>query len=162
VRSLRLAHASLALSDAQELRQLEYRDRDDNPRRHAGVFALYDWCWGADDQWLHCESDDRKLYSHDHGMYVPDGPAWTEATLLARVGEPHPLGYEARGLDAVALSGFADRLENVRRGEIAKVMSSVPASWPMSDGELEAFGFFLERRAPAVAARLRALNGGTP
>jgi hypothetical protein len=157
-----LAHASLAVSDAQELRQLEYRDRDDNHRRHAGVFALYDWCWGADDQWLHCESDDRKLYSHDHGMYLPDGPAWSEASLLAQVDEAHPLGYTARGLDADALIGFADRIETISREEIAKIMSSVPASWPASDGELEALGFFLERRAPAVAARLRALNGGTP
>jgi hypothetical protein len=157
-----VAHASLAINDAQELRQLEYRDRDDNRRRHAGVFALYDWCWGADDQWLHCESDDRKLYSHDHGMYLPDGPAWTEATLLARVDEPHPVGYTARGIDADALSAFAGRLETIGREEIAEVMSSVPASWPASDGELETLGFFLERRAPAVAARLRALNGGTP
>jgi hypothetical protein len=157
-----VAHASLAVDDAQELRQLEYRDRDDNRRRHAGVFALYDWCWGADDQWLHCESDDRKVYSHDHGMYLPDGPAWTEATLLTVVDQAHPLGHTASGVDADALNAFADRLDAIGREEIAEVMSSVPASWPASDGELATVGFFLERRAPAVAARLRALNGGTP
>ncbi len=157
-----VAHASLAVSDAQEVRQLEYRERDDNRWRHAGVFALYDWCWGADDQWLHCESDDRKLYSHDHGMYLPDGPAWSEAALLARVDEPHLPGYQTSGLDSDALAAFADRLDTIVRDEIVPVMSSVPASWPVSDGELETLGFFLERRAPAVAARLRALNGGTP
>jgi hypothetical protein len=56
-----LAHASRAVDDAQEVRALDYRDRDDNRRRHAGVVALYDCCWGGDDQWLYSETDDRKV-----------------------------------------------------------------------------------------------------
>jgi hypothetical protein len=153
-----VAHASLAVEDAQEVRQLEYRDRDDNRRRHAGVFTLYDWCWGEDDQWLHCESDDRKLYSHDHGMYLPDGPAWSEASLVARVDEPHRPNYPSSGLDADALVAYAKQLETITRDDIVALMSAVPASWPVSDRDLEALGFFLARRAPAVAARLRALG----
>ena len=40
------AHASLAVEDALEVvGKLNYRERDDNRRRHVGVFALYDWCW---------------------------------------------------------------------------------------------------------------------
>ena len=63
-----IACASRAVEGAFESRNLEHRERDDNAVRHAGVFALYDWCWGGgDDQWLYCEIDDRKVYSHDHG-----------------------------------------------------------------------------------------------
>lgn len=157
-----LAHASLAIEDALEVGQLDYRERDDNRRRHAGVFALYDWCWGADDQWLHCESDDRRIYSHDHGMYLPGGPSWDEASLLTRVDTPHRAGYGTNGLEPIALAGFAERLETLSRKDLVALVSAIPASWSASDRDLEAIGFFLERRAPAVAARLRALMGGTP
>jgi hypothetical protein len=158
-----LAHASLAVEDAQEARALEYRDRDDNRRRHAGVFALYDWCWGGDDQWLYCETDDRKLYSHDHGWYLPEnGPDWSEASLLARVDEPHPAAHPSTDLDPAELAALAARLRGPLRQPLVDLLVTVPASWPVSDADLEALGFFLERRAPAVAARLEAMTGGTP
>jgi len=157
-----LVHASLAIEDALEVGQLDYRKRDDNRRRHAGVFAIYDWCWGADDQWLHCESDDRKIYSHDHGMYLPGGPSWDEASLSAQVDTPHQPVYATNGLDPDALVGFAGRLEALSRDDLVALVSAIPASWSASDRDLEALGLFLERRAPAVAARLRALKGGAP
>lgn len=158
-----LAHASLAVDDAQEARALEYRDRDDNERRHAGVCALYDWCWGGDDQWLYCETDDRKLYSHDHGWYLPEnGPDWSQATLLARVDEPHPAGYPTTNLDQAELFALAGGLNAPLRQPLVDLLMTVPASWPVKDSGLEALGFFLERRASAVAGRLINLTGGTP
>jgi hypothetical protein len=58
-----LTHASRGVNNAQELRALDYRQQDDNRRRHAGVFALYDWCWGGDPQWLCDVGDDHKFYA---------------------------------------------------------------------------------------------------
>ena len=156
------AHASLAIDDAQETRALEYRQRDDNQRRHAGVLALYDWCWGGDDQWLYCETDDRKLYSHDHGWYLPEvGPNWSEASLLEHIDTPHQLHGPSSDLDPTALRQLAERLESVTREELAAMLQGVPVSWSASDAELEALGFFLERRAPAVAGRLRDVMDGS-
>lgn len=127
---------------------LEYRQRDDSQRRHAGVLALYDWCWGGDDQWLYCETDDRKLYSHDHGWYLPEvGPDWSEASLLGHVDTPHTLHGPSNDLDQTALRQLAERLEPVTREELAAMLQGVPVSWSASDAELEALGFFLERRA---------------
>ncbi|MGH9264118.1 MAG: HipA family kinase [Acidimicrobiales bacterium] len=155
------AHASLAVDDVQEARVLEYRERDENRRRHAGVLALYDWCWGGDDQWLYCEADDRKLYSHDHGWYLPEtGPNWSEATLMAHVDEPHPLTAPSSDLDKTELRQLVATLNAVTRSALADMLRDVPASWPASDTELEALGFFLERRAPAVAGRMRILMDG--
>lgn len=157
------AHGSLAVDDAQEVRVLDYRDRDDNRRRQAGVLALYDWCWGGDDQWLYCETDDRKLYSHDHGWYLPEiGADWSEATLLARVDEPHPWGGPASGLDGAEVQHLVATLESLTRPQIAELLREVPISWPVSDAELEALGYFLERRAAAVAGRMRTLMDGSP
>lgn len=157
------AHGSLAVDNVQEARALEYRERDDNQRRHAGVLALYDWCWGGDDQWLYCETDDRKLYSHDHGWYLPEvGPSWSEATLTAHVDDPHPLAAPSSDLDQAELRDLVETLEAITRAELVAMLRTVPASWPASDAELEALGYFLERRAPAVAGRMRTLMDENP
>jgi hypothetical protein len=125
------------------------------------VFALYDWCWGGgDDQWLYCEIDDRKVYSHDHGWYLPEtGPDWSESAIMARVDEPHLARYAVANLDRSKLAEMSARLREPLREELVAVLSSVPASWAVSDRELEAVGFFLERRAPAVAERLDEIGG---
>jgi hypothetical protein len=150
-----LAHASRDVEDAQLLHALEYRQQDDNRRRHAGVFAIYDWCWGGDDQWLYCHTEDQKLYSHDHGHYLPGGPNWSEDTLTAHVDEQHVLNSPKPGLDPAAINEFAGQLENINREKLLPILRSVPTVWAVTDTELEAVGFFLERRAPAVAERLR-------
>lgn len=158
-----LAHASLAVDNVQEARTLEYRDRNENVRRHAGVFALYDWCWGGDDQWLYCEAEDRKVYSHDHGWYLPEtGPDWSEATLLAHVNEPHLPRYARPGLDPTELRDLANRLSAPLRQRLVDMLITVPTSWPVADSDLEALGFFLERRAPTVAERLITMTGESP
>jgi len=155
-----LAHASLAVDDVQEARTLDYRERNDNQRRHAGVYAIYDWCWGGDEQWLYCETADRKLYSHDHGFYLPEtGPDWTKETLLARVNEPHQFPHTANGVDAASLHDLAIRLDSVSQEELVVLLKGVPASWSVLDAELETLGYFLQARAPGVAQRLRNLAG---
>lgn len=87
--------ASMEIPDAVEERGLSHRDRDDNARRQVGVFALHDWCWGGDSQWLYRTSDDNRLFSHDHGHYFPQGPNWTEAELISNVDAAHELGLES-------------------------------------------------------------------
>jgi hypothetical protein len=150
-----LAHASRHVEDAEQLHSLEHRQQDDNSRRHVGVFAIYDWCWGGDDQWLYCHTEDQKLYSHDHGHYLPGGPNWSEDTLTAHVDEQHVLNSPKPGLDPAAINEFAGQLENINREKLLPILRSVPTVWAVTDTELEAVGFFLERRAPAVAERLR-------
>lgn len=142
----------------EERPYLAYRSNDDNAARHAGVFALYDWCWGSDQQWLHRVSDDWRLYSHDHGWYLPPfGPDWTISQLQSTVDEPHELPDDPSGLDDPALAELSSRLRAVTREDLAELLNKVPASWPVSDAELEVLGWYLERRAEPVAIRLEAL-----
>ena len=146
--------------DAVELRSLQYRGRDDNARRHVGVFAVYDWCWGGDDQWLYAEPEDRKLYSHDHGWYLPEtGTTWDVDALVARVGEPHVARWPPGGLNAAEVAAYAQRLRALEHEELVVALSGIPESWPVSDLELERVGWFLESRAPEVAARLESMGG---
>jgi hypothetical protein len=154
-----LAHASAALERAIECRPaLSSRTQDDNRRRHVGLYALYDWCFGDDPQWLHDLDSDRSIYSHDHGLYLPphDGRI-SRQFLIDCANEPNPLTDPPDGLDPEAIARVSGALERINRDALVKVVRGVPASWPVSDDDLEALGWFLEHRAPAVAARIRAL-----
>ena len=156
-----LAHASRAVEMAIESRELLYRNDDDNRRRHAGVFALYDWCWGGDDQWLYSRSDENCLFSHDHGWYLPErGATWDEASLVRRVDQPHLPVWSSEGIDEAELLRLAERLRGVTTDELAAVLRSIPHDWPVIDSELECLGWFLQRRTKAVATRLERLARG--
>ncbi|MCF6474554.1 hypothetical protein FAF44_40160 [Nonomuraea sp. MG754425] len=154
-----LAHASAALERAIESRPaLTSRARDDNRRRHVGLYALYDWCFGDDPQRLHDLDGDHAIYSHDHGLYLPphDGRI-TRRYLMDCADEPNVLTDPPAGLDSQAIANVSQALERISRDALVKIVRGVPASWPVSDEDLEAVGWFLEHRAPAVAARIRAL-----
>lgn len=141
------------------------RDKADNARRHAGIFAVYDWCWGSDEQFLYEQDEKRRTtYSHDHGHYFPGGPNWTADTLAANVDSAHEMSNPV-GLDPLAVRDYAKRLREVTRSDITGVLCGVPSEWAVATPELETLGWFLERRAEAVAARLdriaETLTGGS-
>jgi hypothetical protein len=155
-----LAHASLALDHAEDVGpELEARTKDDNGRRHVGLYALYDWCYGMDRQWLLDLDQDQTIYSHDHGLYFPphSRPGWTNEQLVNCVDEPHVLPDPPSGLEAEETKRIALAIERVDREDLAGILRAVPESWPVPDVQLEALGWFLERRAPGVAERLRSL-----
>lgn len=137
---------------------LSRRGDDDNARRHGGAYALVDWCFGDDLQWLLHTSDQWSLYSHDHGWYLPPGgPDWSLERLRATADQPRTVPGSSAGLDRAHLDRLADNLDNVNREALQKIMIDVPTSWPVTDAELECLGWYLEHRAPMVATRLRAL-----
>lgn len=154
-----IAHASLNIENGlfEKWHTPRYRDHDNNRKRHAGYFALYDWCWGDDMQWLHDASDDRRTYSHDHGHFLPGGPRWTVDSLQKSVDSPHEIDALERGLDNNELVRIADLLDNVSRETICAILQAIPEEWPVETAELEAVGWFLERRRFGVSQRLRVL-----
>lgn len=154
-----IAHASKALEHADEQRHhLAYRNQDHNHVRHVGVYALYDWCYGDDAQWLYDLDDDRSIYSHDHGLYFPPNHGVIEDEILKlSADEPNVLPDAPEGLAPEAVEAVAKALETIDRDALVNILRAVPASWPVSDEALATLGWFLEYRAPAVAHRLRAL-----
>ena len=156
-----VAHGSLHVPDTVNERILGHRVEDDNRRRHAGLFALHDWCWGRDSQWLFALSDEHKTYSHDHGHFFPGGPDWRARLpdLREHVDDPHLLQeyFDATGLDVDAVRTQAAALDAVNAADLVDILCAIPVEWPVADADLEMLGFFLERRAPQVAIRVRSL-----
>lgn len=154
-----IAHASrdVAVCSFEKWYEPHFRSQDDNRRRHAGYFALYDWCWGDDMQWLYDLQDDRKTYSHDHGHFLPGAPDWTIGTLANSADLPHELDADSVGLDDHELLRIADRLESLTQRELSNVFVRIPLQWSVTDRELAAAGAFFDYRREHVACRLRAL-----
>jgi hypothetical protein len=120
---------------------------------------VYDWCFGTDPQWLYDLDNDRMTFSHDHGLYFPptDKGLWTRQELINQADQAHELPDARVGLSGEAVKSVALALEQVTRTDLAAVLCSIPASWPVSDDDLQVLGWFLEYRAAAVANRIRAL-----
>lgn len=150
------AHGSAEVAGVYETRALTFRGADDNARRHAGLYALYDWLYGEDPQWLVCSARQNAYYSHDHGSYFPGGPGWT-VDRLERSVHSRRLPFPPDGLDPDEVARLAGRLTNVTEDELLSIVSMLPASWPVSDLELDALVDFLLARRDGTAERLRAM-----
>ncbi|MCM3850106.1 hypothetical protein ND486_28330 [Pseudonocardia sp. DR1-2] len=158
-----LAFGSREVVDTFDGRKpLQYRGRDDNRRRQAGMFALYDWCWGQDVQWLYSAGEDLSTHSIDHAFYLPRSPEWSASDLRSCVDEPHAAPWPCDGLSPAALENLADTLETLTREALSETLRQVPAQWPVSTADLETVGWFLDRRRQPVAERLRRIAMITP
>ncbi|WP_133378940.1 HipA family kinase [Klenkia marina] len=157
-----LAHGSLAVERADERGRpyLVERKSDDNVRRHARIYALFDWCCGSDAQWLYDIDDNLSIYSHDHGRYLPpmDTGFLTRAALEAEVGRDNSLTDSPVGLNANELMDVASDLLKVSENDLLTILKGVPASWPVDDETLGALGWFLFERREGVAQRLMQLT----
>jgi hypothetical protein len=154
------ASASLEVPDVVELRgSLQHQLSDDNPRRQVGVAAVYDLCWGGDDQWLYQGTSDQRIYSHDHGLYLWSGQWWSQ-NLDQLCGEPRTPPGDLASLDAEAIDQMAFRLRGLTWEQIEKVLCKVPPGWPATDDQLVQLGRWLLKRAPGTADRLEKLKGG--
>ncbi len=150
-----IAHASLAVDNSIESSRLSHRLDNENVIRHTFIMALHDWCWGSDNQWLVSLVEDRAYYSHDHGNFLPPGGAsWFLDSLLQNIHVPHELSDLGRNITPSAASHVAKSLQSIERDQICGALVGIPASWSVSNVELEAVGVFLEYRAPEVADRL--------
>lgn len=149
-------HGSLAVENAVETHQLDHRGDDDNARRHAGFFAVYDWLGGNDPQWLYSSTESNAYYQHDNGHYL-GGPGWTAESLRQTVNHANPLQQATVGLNSEELKRLADALAVMTRQEIADALANMDGIWPIDPAELEAVIDFAEGRRRDVAARLRTL-----
>ena len=80
------------------------------------------------------------------GVYLLLGPRTDGDGEMLYIGEGDPVGERVAGA-----------LENVTREQLVAILCAIPASWPVQDVELEALGYFLDRRRLPVSARIRQL-----
>ena len=82
--------------------------------------------------------------------------------MEADVDTAHELGGSGDAITPSIVREVAAALRAVQRTMLRDVLGQIPNTWPVSDDELECVGFFLERRADAVAGRFERRFGGSP
>ena len=156
-----LAHANLDVTENEFERLNTYIDKDDNRRRFAGLIALFELCFGGDLQWLCDKQNDMSIFTHDHGHYLPpNGGSFNVELMKQVVDTQHPFPIQIEGLLPADLAYYADQIEALQRSTLVDIMNEVPISWAVTNEDLETLGWFLERRRPLVAKRLRDMSGG--
>jgi len=151
-----IAHGSLNVEDVVQIGDPGPTIDDDNALRRAYLFGMYDLCWGGDFQVLRALKEENRIYSHDHGWYLPpEGAGWSEDALMANLAQSHELGLTIAGITPDAVAEVAASMERLTRDMILGALGTIPREWPVTNQELECVGFFIEARAPAVVQRLR-------
>ncbi|MFI8565688.1 hypothetical protein ACIGGF_03895 [Rhodococcus sp. NPDC078407] len=151
-----VAHASLELNDAEERRDQTYLRDDDNARRWPKWAALWDWCFGSDEQWLYEHGDaNRSMWSFDHNMWIHDARNWDADSCL----RSHDVPWRWRGswdqFDKSAILDTADRLEAVTRADLVGACYALPLEWGVPKPDIDALIDMLDYRRAGVSARLR-------
>ena len=150
-----IAHGSLHLARSEERDVIEYQRRDGNESRRGPLAALWDWCMGADPQWLYDLENDYSIWSFDHGFWLGgDGGDWDAAMLKRLVGHPWPWSEGVSTVNPSSLRECAGLLRGVSSLDILSVLAGVPREWGTDDHTLETLGWFLYNRRMQVATRL--------
>lgn len=90
--------------------------------------------------------------------FLPGGPNWTIESLIESVDSPREIDPSAQGLDQEELLGIAQTLVELQQDEFYPIIGNIPTEWGLTEGDLEAVGWFLDRRRVGIADRLRALS----
>jgi hypothetical protein len=152
-----IAHGSLHLENAEERDTIEHQRNDGNQDRRGPLAALWDWCLGADPQWLYDMGNDYSIWSFDHGFWLGgDGGDWTTAMLTRLVDTPWQWTEAISTVHPSSLEECALRLRSVSSVDILRVLATVPRDWGTDDRTLETLGWFLFCRRLRVADRLDA------
>lgn len=154
------AFASAHIADAEEKYEFTAAHKDDNPRRHVGIWALWELFLGDDAQWIYSMSDDESTYSFDHSLWLGRHEAdWDRQFLTQEVHSAwETFTTDTSYFDPTEVRRIAQALRGLTPEEILEILLQVPVEWGTSTSDLEALGWFLAARRFHVADHLDALN----
>ncbi len=151
-----LAHGSRMISNVRDEKPPAPQSGSTlrNQRAYASLAVLYGWFVSNDEQWLVTIDQDADVYSHDHGHFLPAGPAWSSASL-ATAPDPIPHSLFAPFSSKADLEETARRLANVSDVAIATALAQ-PSEWDVPVSERVSLGQYLSRRRDKMVAVLSA------
>lgn len=154
-----LAHGSLLLESCEVKNVLDCVGRDGNSDRQPRFIALWELCFGEDEQWLYDRDSDEQVWSFDHGYWITGGEPepLTVRDLEVTLRGWKPWGGSVKGMDPAAFLDVASRLEALTVSDFIDVVASVPVAWGVSDDLLESLAWWLHHRRMHVAGRMRTL-----
>lgn len=146
------AHGTRFISDCLDEYTLIATSEPDNRPRFARLSVLYGWVFANDWQFLFKKHPPRLIYSVDHGHFFPDGPDWSEETLLAAPRAELAPCFEDCYLTREEIGEALQALEAVTEEKIIQAVSSPPDEWGLTMGERVTLVEYLTRRKQELLA----------
>ncbi|WOC59866.1 HipA family kinase [Paenarthrobacter sp. AT5] len=154
-----VAHGSLFLDNCLEKNVLDSVTRDGNKTRQPRFIALWELCYGEDEQWLYDRQSDEQVWSYDHGYWITGGEPepLTVKDLEVTVKSWEPWKGPLKGMDPAAFVDMLERIEALTVTDLIDVVASVPLAWGVPDELLESLAWWFYMRRTHAMARMRQL-----
>lgn len=148
-----VAHGSRNVADATERAVIQHTDVPENRPRFALLAILFGWAHASDHQFIYEKSPPHRVYSVDHGHFLPNGPDWTTESLKnATAAQADASLTQAVGLTEAELKEATARLAQVESQVIVEAVASVPEEWGITAEErVRLVEFFGKRREELIA-----------
>jgi len=145
-----LAHGCEFLESVHDGWPGTFENPEENRSRFAALALLYGWFEASDHQFLYEDAAPFRVYSVDHGHFLPGGPAWTRKSLrtaLAPIPDAQIVGGMRMGKALLAeMSKVCSGLRGINDAEIVRAVAAPPSSWGVTVPERVALGRYLSAR----------------
>lgn len=131
-----LAFGSEVIHGVTEHRTLRFLNKDDNPRHAAAFIALWEWCDGADEQFLYRTEDDYSLVTFDYGFWLGIEGQWNIDYFSNRPGHFSKWSASLKQVRRSAFNSVARKVSSITVSDALKIVAAVPVELGYSDKEL--------------------------
>jgi hypothetical protein len=148
-----VAHGCRWISHATDRMWDEYMREEANRVRFARLAILYGWMHANDEQVIYDRRPPHRVYSVDHGLFLPGETMWNQASLESD-GPPTPNQQIVHGasLTSVDLRDAARQLLIVDDDDIERAVAAPPSEWRITIEEREVLADYVTRRRDSLIA----------
>jgi hypothetical protein len=146
-----VAHGSREIEDVQPGPPPSETIPENRPR-YSSLAILHAWFVPSDVQWLHEITVPHRIWSVDHGGYLPGHNLWTPQLLEQNRDPVLGTPFAGAALTTADLEAAFAPLTDLSERDVAQVVGSIPLEWDVALDDLVALGRWLWSRF----ARLRA------
>lgn len=142
------------IPDCSERMALDHFQVGDNRSRFAALFVLYSWLGAADHQFIYENASPNRVYSVDHGHFLPNGPAWTILGLDNAPPATLDPFFDPCQLTVAELAAVRRRLARIDDEQILRAVCGPISLWSVGPQERIALANYLIRRRFEVLSLL--------
>src|SRR2546425_5181788 len=121
-----IAHGAKFIANTTERDGINHAAEAENRVRFARLAVLFGWAHGADHQFIYEKTPPHRVYSHDHGHFLPGGPNWSVASLTQHDAHLDAVIAGGCNLTPVEINEAIVHLKGVVPADIERVVAGVP------------------------------------
>lgn len=149
-----IGFASEIVHEVYESDELDFIDRDDNPKNGPRFIALWELCDGGDEQFLYKVTDDYSIRPFDYGLWLGIGPQVPPGALPDLSPTVSRWKGVVKEMSALAFVEVSEKLTSMRIVDALHISAQVPVEWGFTDQDLILLARWIHSRKDDVARSL--------